>query len=632
MDQKRLLAAIALSVGILLLFDLWNRPAREAEQRRQAEISAQQAATAPAPGVPAPGVPAPGVPAPGVPVPAAPLATPGAPLATPGAAVAAAEAARAPETRLPIVNPRLQGSLSLRGARLDDLVLRGYRETVAPDSPLVRLLAPRSDANPYFAQWGWTAADGRTPVPGPETDWTAEGGTLSPTQPVTLRWDNGQGQEFRILLELDEDYMLTARQSVRNTAADAVQLLPWARVRRERTPQTAGFFILHEGFTGVLDGRLIEWKYSDAKTEAEKRRGPAMEQESTGGWIGFTDKYWLAALTPADQATQVRAAYRHSAEGGQDRWQLDLATPAAQSVAPGAEAGLATRLFAGAKEVHLLDSYESRLNIEGFDKAIDFGWFYWITKPFFYALDWLFGIFGNFGVAILIFTFALKLAFFPLANKAYISMARMKTLAPKMTEVRERYKDDPAKAQAEMMALYKAEKVNPASGCLPILLQIPIFFSLYKVLFVTIEMRHAPFFGWIQDLSAPDPTNLFNLFGILPYDPMQLSSFLHMPAWAIAMGITMFLQFKLNPTPPDPIQAKVFAWMPLIFTFMLASFPAGLVIYWTWNNLLSIAQQYWIMQMDKKRQASRPAAAPTPPKPLLAGKAEAKPAPKGRKG
>lgn len=627
MDQKRLLAAIALSVGILLLFDLWNRPQREAEQRRLAEIAAQ----APAPSATSSAAQAP------VPVPAsgAPLAQPG---AAPGAASATATPGLPPERRIQIENPRLQGSITLRGARMDDAILRGYRETVRPDSPLVRLLAPRSDANPYFAQWGWTAADGRTQVPGPDTDWTADGSSLTSTTQVTLRWDNGQGQEFTIRLGIDEDFMLTAEQSVRNVGPEPVEVLPWARVRRERTPPTAGFFILHEGFTGVLGGRLTEWSYSDAKAEAEKRRGPAMEQESTGGWIGFTDKYWLTALTPMDQGSQIRAAYRHSAEGGQDRWQIDIAPPAVQTVAAGADAGLATRLFAGAKEVRLLDGYADNLNIEGFDKAIDFGWFYWLTKPFFYAIDWLFGIFGNFGVAILIFTLALKAAFFPLANKAYTSMARMKVLAPKMTEVKERYKDDPAKAQAEMMALYRSEKVNPASGCLPILLQIPVFFALYKVLFVTIEMRHAPFFGWIRDLSAPDPTNLFNLFGLLPFDPMQLSSFLHMPAWAIAMGITMFLQFKLNPTPPDPIQAKIFAWMPLIFTFMLASFPAGLVIYWTWNNLLSIAQQYWIMQIDKKRQSRTPAA-PPPQKPALAAKAAAiegkpgaKPAPKGKKG
>ena len=606
MDQKRLLAAIALSVrASCCLFDLWNRPAREAERVRPAEIAAQQSAATPAAGTTRRR--------------ARPIPPTAVSNQAPGSATAAAATSRGPEQRVALENASLQGSIGLRGARLDDLVLRRYRETVRPDSALVRMFAPRTEANPYFAQWGWTAADGRTVVPGPDTDWAVEGGPLGPNAPVTLRWDNGQGQEFRIRLELDDEFMVTARQSVRNSAAEPIQVLPWARVRRETTPQVAGFFILHEGFVGVLNSRLVEWTYKDARAEAEKRRGPAVEQESPGGWAGFTDKYWLAALTPVDQATQVRTAYRHSGEGGQDRWQVDMATPAPQTVAAGAEGTLATRLFAGAKEVRTLDRYEAQLGIVDFDKAIDFGWFYWLTKPFFYAIDWLFQVFGNFGIAILVFTFGLKLAFFPLANKAYISMARMKTLAPKMTEVRERYKDDPAKAQAEMMALYRSEKVNPASGCLPILLQIPVFFALYKVLFVTIEMRHAPFFGWIHDLSAPDPTNLFNLFGLLPFDPMQWSSLFHMPAWAIAMGITMFLQFKLNPTPPDPIQAKIFAWMPLIFTFMLASFPAGLVIYWTWNNLLSIAQQYWIQQMDKKRQL-RPAAAPAPAKPAIAAK------------
>jgi YidC/Oxa1 family membrane protein insertase len=604
MDQKRLFAAIALSIGILLLFDLWNRPAKEAERQRVAEQQqAQQAAPA------------------AVPVPVNPAA--GVALGSAPGAVAAAAAPATPEARLRIDAPRVEGSINLRGARVDDLVLKDYRETVERNSPLVRLLAPRTTSDPYFGQWGWTAADGTTVVPGPDTDWTAEGGTLGVNSPVTLRWDNGQGQQFRLRFEIDGDYMLTVQQSVRNTGDAAVQLLPWARVRRDRTPQLAGFFILHEGFTGVLDGRLHEWTYSDAREQALKVRGPAFETESTGGWIGFTDKYWLTALTPVDQATRVRSAYRHIAEGGQDRWQIDMATPAPQTVAPGAESVLATRMFAGAKEVNLLDSYASRYGIVDFDKAVDFGWFYFLTKPFFHALHFLGVLFGNFGVAILVFTLAIKAAFFPLANKAYTSMARMKVLAPKMTEVRDRYKDDPAKAQQEMMALYKSEKINPASGCLPILIQIPVFFALYKVLFVTIEMRHAPFFGWIRDLSAMDPTNLFNLFGLLPFDPMQWSNLFHMPVWAILMGITMFLQFKLNPTPPDPIQARIFAWMPLIFTFMLASFPAGLVIYWTWNNLLSIGQQYWIMQIDKKRQ-SKAASAPPPPKPAAVTAAKKK--------
>ena len=596
MDQKRLLAAIALSVAILLLFELWNRPAREAE-RQQAELRRQQttAETTPAPTgtLPAPG----------------PL---GSVVSGPEGS-AAAGAPTTPAARLPVEGPRVKGSLNLRGARIDDLVLKDYHETVDRSSPLVRVLAPREGPAPYWGQWGWTAADGRTRVPDANTDWQADAERLAPGQPVTLRWDNGQGQVFEIALAIDENYMLTAEQRMRNTGAEPVQVLPWARIRREHTPQIAGFFILHEGFTGVLDGRLRELTYSDAKDEAQRRSGLAMEQETGAGWLGITDKYWLTAIATVDPALRYKAAYRFVPEAGQERWQVDLTPAGAQAVAPGATAGLATRIFAGAKEVHLLDRYRDRLGIPDFDKAIDFGWFYFLTKPFFYALDWLFRIFGNFGVAILVFTLALKIAFFPLANKAYKSMSRMKVLGPKMQEIRERYKDDPAKAQAEMMAMYRSEKINPASGCLPILLQIPVFFALYKVLFVTIEMRHAPFFGWIRDLSAPDPTNLFNLFGLLPFDPIQWSALFHMPVWAILMGITMYLQFKLNPTPPDPIQAKIFAWMPLIFTFMLASFPAGLVIYWTWNNLLSIGQQWYIMRLERQRTTIGPAAAIPPP-------------------
>ncbi len=531
MDQKRLFAAIALSIGILLIFDVWNR-----------------ANTPPTP------PPAQQASAPAVPVPAAPGAVP-APAATTGAPGAQAEArpageARPPAARISIENPRVAGSVNLRGARIDDLVFTTYRETLAPNSAQVRLFGARETSQPYFAQWGWTAADGRTRVPDNETDWTATAGPLAPNNPVTLSWDNGQGQVFEIVLSLDAEYMVTAEQRMRNTGSEPAAVLPWARIRREHTPATAGFFILHEGFTGVLNGRLREQTYSNVKEEAARRRGVGLEEETTGGWAGITDKYWLAALMPAGADQTLRAAYRHVNEGGGaagDRWQVDMAAPAPETVAPGATGSMATRLFAGAKEVHLLDGYMDRLTITDF---------------FFLALDWLFRMTGNFGVAILIFTVLIKAAFFPLANKAYKSMAKMKVLAPKMTEVRERYKDDPQKAQAEMMALYRAEKVNPASGCLPILIQIPVFFALYKALFVTIEMRHQPFFGWIHDLSAPDPTNLFNLFGLLPFDPAQWSTFLHMPAWAVIMGITMWVQQKLNPQPPDPIQAKIFAWMP----------------------------------------------------------------------
>ena len=570
MDQKRLMAAIAISIGILLVFDVYNRANRPAVPLPTAQVTQ----------------------------PAAPVPAPSGVSATPGDA-STADAPAAPAARVVVENRRVQGSVSARGLTLDTLTLRDYAQTPQPGSELVRLLNPRGREDGYFAQWGWTAADNRTRVPDNNTDWQVSGGPLGPDAPVIFEWDNGQGQVFEAEMRLDANYMFSVVQRVRNNAAEAVTVLPWARIRRERTPAIAGFFILHEGYVGVLDGRLTEWTYDAGKKEATSRRGPAFEGESTGGWAGFTDKYWLTALMPQDPATRLRHTLRHISEAGVDRWQADIAPPAPQAVAAGATAELATRLFAGAKEVALLDDYRTRLGIADFDKAIDFGWFYFITKPFFYAIDWIFTITGNFGVAILIFTLALKLAFFPLASKAYRSMAGMKALGPKMQELRERNKDDPTAMQREMMALYKAEKINPASGCLPILLQVPVFFALYKVLFVTIEMRHAPFFGWIHDLSAPDPTNVFNLFGLIPFDP---PSFFHLPAWALIMGVTMFFQQRLNPQPPDPIQAKIFQWMPIIFTFMLASFPAGLVIYWSWNNLLSMAQQWFIMRRHGAKQ------------------------------
>ncbi len=574
MDQKNLILAIALSIGILLTFNLLVKP--------NAPVPTAQAPQS------LPTMPA---------VPAAPAVGQSV-TSAPGEGAAPA-AARGPAPRIEVQGPRVQGSLNLRGAMLDTLELNGYRETLSPTSPLVQLFAPRESAHGYFAQWGWSAGDGRTRVPDGNTEWTASAPRLAPDSPVTLTWDNGQGQVFSLALTIDAHYMVSVVQNVRNNAETPIQVLPWARIRREQTPTLAGFYILHEGFIGVLDGRLQEWSYSSAKSEAAKRPGsPAFEvTSSAGGWAGITDKYWLAALIPA-RDTPMRTAFRHVSEGGRDRWQADLAAASPQDVAAGASAGIATRLFAGAKEVAVLDLYESTLGVTDFDKAVDFGWFYFLTKPFFYAIDFLFTLFGNFGVAILVFTLGIKILFFPLQNKAYKSMAKMKLVGPKLQEIKERHPDDPRKVQAEMMALYKAEKINPVSGCLPILIQIPVFFALYKVLFVTIEMRQAPFIGWIQDLSAPDPTNLFNLFGLLPFDPMQLSTFLHLPAWALFMGITMFVQQKLNPQPTDPIQAKLFTYMPILFTFMLASMPAGLVVYWTWNNLLSIAQQAWITRRE----------------------------------
>ncbi len=517
----------------------------------------------------------------------------------PPAAAAAAAAARAAAPRVAIDAPSVHGSLSLLGARIDDVVLTKYRQTEAPDSPDVRLLARAGTKHPYYAQYGWSAAPGEhIALPGPDTVWTASAKTLSPGHPVTLSWDNGAGLTFRIALTIDDNYMFGVTQSVDNATKAAVGLFPWMRIRRDYTPPVSGYYILFEGLTGVAHDRLQEMGYPKAKSDAkDKPDNVAYEATSKGGWAGFADKYWLAAAIP-DQAIPTTLRYRY-VPGGDGHYQVDYVPAAAQTVAPGGSAQMATHLFAGAKVVDLLDRYEAQLHIPQFDKAVDFGWFYFLTKPIFYALDYLNALLGNFGLAIMAFTVCVKLLFFPLANYSYRSMSKMRLLAPKIQAMRERLKDDPQKQQQEMMALYKTEKVNPASGCLPMLVQIPVFFSLYKDIFVTIEMRQAPFFGWIHDLSQVDPTNLFTLFGLVHWDPTTISPFLHLGAWPILMGFTMWLQQKLNPPPPDPMQARLFQFMPIIFTFMLARMPAGLVIYWTWNNLLSVTQQWIIMRRTK---------------------------------
>ncbi len=570
MDQKRLMIAIAISIAILLGFQL---------------LAPHPQRTAP-------------------PTPVASEATPAAPAATPSAGgmpngtSAADLAALRNAPRLKLLAPGVEGSVNLLGARIDDLVLRRYRETIAPNSPLVRLLEPQVDSQPYFVQFGWTAPDGvKARLPGNDTLWTASGNDLGDGRPVTLSWDNGEGLTFEIALAIDDNYMFTIQQRVRNATGAEVKLFPWSRIRRDYTPVVGGYYILHEGLIGVLGGTLRELSYASAKKDGEKTNGVGLEVTTEGGWAGITDKYWLTALVPNLKVPTV-ATFRHIADNG-DRYQVDF-VPKEPIAAPAGGVGeLQQRLFAGAKVVQLLDHYEHEYDIKYFYLAVDFGLFWFLTRPIFFALDWLYHYLGNFGVAILVFTVFVKALFFPLANKSYRSMSKMKLLAPKMTALREQYKDDQSKLQGAMMQLYKAEKVNPASGCLPMLVQIPVFFSLYKVIFVTIEMRHAPFFGWIHDLSAVDPTNVFNLFGLLPFDPTTIAPMLHLGAWPLIMGFTMYFQQKLNPPPPDPVQAKVFQFMPIIFTFMLASFPAGLVIYWSWNNLLTIGQQWLIMRQTR---------------------------------
>ena len=494
--------------------------------------------------------------------------------------------------RILIDAPLVRGSFSLRGTRLDDVVLTSYNEKLDKNSDNIHFLKQVSSDTPFFAEFGWSSSDADQNMPTADSLWASDRDVLSPASPVTLTWVNGQGLQFKRRISINDDYLFVFEDSVASTLSKDITLYPYGLVRRHGTPATTGMYILHEGPLGVFDETLSEEDYDDLRDAGEA--GIRVSPETTGGWVGITDKYWLAALLPA-QAKNYRFGFQ-SLAGDADRYQVDFIDPKGLLLKAGGTITSESRLFAGAKKVALLDYYAEQLDIPNFDLAIDFGWFYFLTKPFFYAINWLFGFFGNFGVAVLAFTIIVKLAFFPLANKSYRSMAKMRLLAPKLQTLRERFGDDRQKLNQEMMALYKAEQVNPAAGCLPVLLQIPVFFALYKVLFVTIEMRHAPFFGWIADLSAPDPTSLFNLFGLLPYSVSFLPPFLQLGIWPILMGISMFLQMRLNPAPPDPIQAKVFQYMPIFFTFLLATFPAGLVIYWTWNNLLSMAQQWYIMR------------------------------------
>ncbi len=488
--------------------------------------------------------------------------------------------------RLLIDAPRLHGSISLKGARFDDLTLSNYREDLDKDSAPITLLSPTGARKAYFASFGWVAAPGTdTALPDDDSLWTADKDTLRPNDPVTLTWDNGQGLVFKRVVTLDNGYMFRIEQSVENRSDAPVSVLPYGLISRYETPETTGFYILHEGLLGVFDGTLEEVDYDDVRDDGQQRL------QTTGGWLGITDKYWLTALVP-NQTQPVAARFLYQLTDNTDRYQADFVGPM-RTAQPGASVAAVQHLFAGAKEVDLLDDYAEVLEIDNFDLAIDFGWFYFLTKPLFIGLLFINKYLGNMGVAIIVLTLLIKLALYPLANTSYKAMSKMKKLQPEMKKLQERFKDDKVRLNQEMMTLYKNEKANPAAGCLPILVQIPVFFALYKVLFVTIEMRHAPFFGWIQDLSAPDPTSLFNLFGLIPWDP---PAFMIIGVWPLIMGFSMYIQQKLNPAPTDPIQAKIFLFLPIVFTIMLAQFPAGLVIYWTINNVLSIAQQWYIMR------------------------------------
>ncbi|HEX4106470.1 MAG TPA: membrane protein insertase YidC [Rhizomicrobium sp.] len=506
-------------------------------------------------------------------------------------------ALKAEGARVAIDSPLLDGSIALKGAKFDDLRLKKYRETTNPKSPEIVLLAPKSTSYPYYAEFGWVGAAG-TPnnaMPNDQSIWQQQGsGVLSPGHPVTLTWDNGHGLVFTRVISVDDQYMFNIADSVTNNSASAQTLYPFAYVAREGVPKEPTSYVLHQGFVGVANGSETDANYSDFKDAGT----PAKTFSSTGGWVGITDKYWMAALVPP-QNQNFDASYLGTTIAGDVKaYQANYRLPA-RAIAPGGTAQVSHRLFAGAKVVDILRGYEKSQGIARFDNAIDWGWFWFLTQPLFWLLDIFYKFIGNFGLAILMLTVVVKILFFPLANASFKSMSKMKKVQPHMEEIRKVHKDDPQRQQKEMMEMYKREKVNPLAGCVPMLIQIPVFFSLYKVLYVTIEMRQAPFYGWIHDLSAPDPTSILNLFGLLPYHiPLWVPAYLSIGIWPILMGFTQFVQTKLNPAPTDPVQAKMFTFMPLIFTFMFATFPAGLVIYYTWNNLLSVTQQYVIMRRE----------------------------------
>jgi len=527
------------------------------------------------------------------------------------AASTAADTATAPDApsteplpeaaRLTIDTPKLSGSISMLGGRLDDLSLKTYHETVEPGSPTVRLLSPVGKDTPYYAVFGWAPGAGLTAddVPGAKSEWKiASGGTLSPGKPVTLHWENGKGLNFTRTIAVDDNFMFTVTDGVENTGTTPASLYSYGQIARHGLPKLQNIYVVHEGLVRRTDGSLEELKYKKFAnlTPNDKEGYPAeVVEATTDGWIGFTDHYWMTTLVP-EQGKPYTAVTKYVP--GSDIYQAEVRQPV-MTVAPGAKAETSTRLFAGAKEWETIRNYQNKDGIAGFIDSIDWGWFYFLTKPIFAVLHWLHGMIGNMGLAIIALTFFLKVLVLPLAYKSYVSMARMKELQPEIEALKERAGEDKQKLQKEMMQLYKEKKVNPAAGCLPIFIQIPIFFSLYKVIFVTLELRQSPFFGWIKDLSAPDSSSLFNLFGLLPWAspaPHTLLATIFIGALPILLGVTMWLQQKLNPAPADPVQQQLFAWMPFVFMFMLGGFASGLVIYWITNNSITFTQQYLIMR------------------------------------
>ena len=506
--------------------------------------------------------------------------------------------------RVPIQTGTVTGSLSLRGARVDDLFLTGYQETNEAGSPPVELFRPEGMRHAYQAQFGWNGPNVPGGVPGPATPWRlTQGATLTPTTPVTLTWDNGAGLRFTRRIAIDAQYLFTITDTVANFSAQPITIAPWGRIERQGVPSTLGTNqILHEGGIGTFGA---DGKYT---TQQLKYKGwakkPVQEHSSTGGWMGITDKYWLAALIP-QQDEQIEAAFRVTETPNADIHSATMLGEA-HTIAPGRQITETQRLFAGAKRKEILADYENSLDLPRFIYAIDWGFLFFLTRPMFIVVEFFFGLFGNFGLAILALTLVVRLIMFPLANKSYESMSKMRTLQPKMEELKKKFPDDPAAQQKELMALYQKEKINPLAGCLPLLVQIPFFYAVYKMLTVTIEMRHQPFFGWITDLSAPDPSTIWTLYGLIPWDPSSapligtyLVGTFALSILAIFYGLTMWLQMAMSPPAPDPMQRRIFQFMPIVFTFIMATFPAGLLIYWAWSNILTIIQQYVIMHRLK---------------------------------
>ena len=590
MDQKNFILAIVLSVLIITGWQ-YAFPAKPTAPPPQQQTAGQ-------PNAPAGQAAAPGT------APAAP-GTPAASAA--GQQVVSREAALARNPRVTFSTPELLGSISLKGARIDDVQLVKYREELDPKSPPVPVLSPVGVQHPYYAEFGWSASDPAVKLPGPDTLWTANQTTVAPGKAVRLTWDNGGGLIFALDVGIDENFLFTVKQSVENKSDKPVTVFPWGLVVRFGEPKAEGTYVLHEGPYGVFNGTLKEFGYSDFKDNKQQKIA------STGGWVGITDKYWMATLIP-DQKSKVDVTLKGTGAGADAKYQIDY-VGAGLTVAPGATAGSEGYLFAGAKIVRVIDAYREKYGIERFDLTIDWGWFSFFTKPLFWLLEWLYVQIGNFGLAIMVLTVIVKAVFFPLANKSYAAMSKMKALQPEMEKLKARFGEDKQRMNQELMQLYRREKVNPAAGCLPIIVQIPVFFALYKVLYTTIEMRHQPFFGWIKDLSAPDPATIMTGFGFFPWHVPEFLTFFNIGLWPLVMGVTMYLQQKLNPAPTDPVQARVFQFLPIMFTFMMAPFSAGLVIYWAWSNTLSIAQQYFIMRRHGTPIGNKAAKAAAPAEP-----------------